>query len=429
MSGFKEVSDGNVLSPLLTSKGTLTLTPAELSLLVANSILIVSAVLLLIPISMLFVECVAALLPTRSRLKLPGNRPNIAVLIPAHNEEVGIGLTVAPLLEQLTSRDRLIVVADNCSDNTASIARGLGATVIERQDTERRGKGYALDFGVRFMADNPPDVVVIVDADCRVTPGSIERLAQLSTARNRPVQATYLFEQSASPSAKNAVSTLAIIVKNWVRLAGLNNLGMPCLLTGTGMAMPWEIIRKAPLASGNIVEDMNLGMDLAIAGHSPIFCPEARVTSVLPQKEQAAKSQRTRWEHGHLQTIKTQVPRLLKAALQTLRLDLLVLALDLLIPPLSLLVMLWLGATIASLVSLWFGTSPVPTILLGIGGILLVSAILFAWAKFARSYLPAKTLIAIPLYVLWKIPVYFAFLFKPQKAWVRTERDVPSDLP
>jgi len=405
------------------------LTPAELLIMATNGVLIAIAVLLLVPISMLFIECVAALFPSRSYFKLIDHRPSIAVLIPAHNEEVGIGSTVVPLLDQLTARDRLIVVADNCSDHTASIARELGATVIERQDAEHRGKGYALDFGVRFMAADPPDVVVIVDADCRVTPGSIERLAQLAAAHNCPVQATYLFEQSANPSAKNAVSTLAIIVKNWVRLAGLNNLGMPCLLTGTGMAMPWDIIQNAPLASGNIVEDMNLGIDLAIAGHSPIFCPEARVTSVLPQKDQAAKSQRTRWEHGHLQTIKTQVPRLLKVSLQTMRLDLLVLAWDLSIPPLSLLVMLWLAATVASLLSLWLGASQIPAMLLGVSGGLLISAILLAWAKYARAYLPAKTLIAIPLYLLWKIPVYFAFLFKPQKAWVRTERDVPSNLP
>ncbi|MBF2027629.1 MAG: glycosyltransferase [Oscillatoriales cyanobacterium C42_A2020_001] len=406
------------------------MTPAELSFVAVNSVLIAIAVLLLLPISVLFIECVAALFPNHSRSTATDTlRPRIYVLIPAHNEEAGIGATVAPLLEQLTTGDRLIVVADNCSDNTATVARELGATVIERHDPEHRGKGYALDFGVRFIANHPPDVVVIVDADCRVMPGSIERLAQLAITCNRPVQSTYLFEQSANPSPKTAVSTLAIIVKNWVRLAGLNNLGMPCLLTGTGMAMPWEIIRRAPLASGNIVEDMNLGMDLAISGYSPLFCPEARVTSVLPQKEQAAKSQRTRWEHGHLQTIKTQVPRLLKASLRTLRLDLLVLALDLLIPPLSLLVMLWLVATAISLLSLWLGASHIPAILLGIAGLLLVSAILLAWAKFARSYLPIKALLAIPLYILWKVPVYFAFLLKPQKAWVRTERDVPSDLP
>lgn len=404
-----------------------TLTPAELAIAAANTLLAVIAIVLLIPALILFVECVAALFPDRTgrgRSLSPASRPRVNVLIPAHNEEAGIRATVNTVLPQLADGDRLIVVADNCQDNTAAVARQAGATVIERQDLERRGKGYALDFGVKFMAADPPDVVMIVDADCIVEPGSVTELAQLSQQRDRPVQALYLFEVPQPLSAKSAVSTLAITVKNWVRLAGLKNLGMPCLLTGTGMAMPWAVIANAPLASGNIVEDMNLGMDLAIAGHSPLFCPTARVMSVLPQKEQAAKSQRTRWEHGHMQTMMTQMPRLFQAGIRQGRVDLLALAVDLLVPPLSLLVMFWLlGVSVAAL-GWWWGLSVLPLVSLGITGGLILIAILAAWAKYCRRELPAQTLLSIPLYILWKIPLYFAFLFKRQKAWVRTERDI-----
>lgn len=397
---------------------------AELSLVAVNVLLAAIALGLFIPGFVLFVECMAALLPSRLRSQTSQSRyPTVNILIPAHNEEAVIHETLLPLMPQLKATDRLVVVADNCNDNTALIAREVGAEVIERHDLERRGKGYALDFGVKSMADAPPDVVVIVDADCIVSSGSIDQLAQTAVDHNRPVQALYLLATPANLSPKNAISTLAFRVKNWVRLAGLHNLGMPCLLTGTGMAMPWAVAQQAPLASGNIVEDMNLGMDLAIAGYSPVFCPEACVTSVLPQKEQAAKSQRTRWEHGHLQTITTQVPRLLKASIQKSRLDLFVLALDLLVPPLSLLVMLWLIAMIVALVGVGFGASSFPAILLGMEGVLIAIAVLVAWAKYCRQELPAHTLLTIPLYILWKIPLYFAFLFKRQKAWVRTERD------
>lgn len=399
--------------------------PAESLLAIANGLLIVIAIALLIPALILFIECIAALLPGRrsSDLAQPVH-PRINVLIPAHNEESGISLTIESLLPQLKSTDQIIVVADNCSDQTATVARKAGATVIERHDLDRRGKGYALDFGIRFMENKPPDAVVIVDADCLVASGSLDQLAQLAIAQNRPTQSVYLFEAPQNPSPKVAVSTLAITVKNWVRLAGLNNLGMPCLLTGTGMAMPWPVIQQAPLASENIVEDMNLGMDLAIAGYSPLFCPNAYVTSLLPQKEQAAKQQRTRWEHGHLQTMLTQVPRLFKAAFAQQRLDLLVLGLDMLVPPLSLLVMLWLLALLLAWVGFGIGVSPLPITLLGIAGGLILIAILSAWAKYCRNQLPARTLLTVPLYVLWKIPLYFAFVFKRQKAWVRTERDV-----
>ncbi|MDP2231988.1 glycosyltransferase family 2 protein, partial [Methylotenera sp.] len=104
-------------------------------------------------------------------------RPSIAVIIPAHNEQVLIQSTITSVLSQLNQDDRLIVVADNCTDATASIARAAGAEVVERFNLQERGKGYALDFGVRHCAQNPPEVVIIVDADCQVGAKSLYRLA------------------------------------------------------------------------------------------------------------------------------------------------------------------------------------------------------------------------------------------------------------
>ena len=109
------------------------------------------------------------------------------------------------------------------------------------------------------------------------------------------------------------------------------------LMTG-GMALPWRLAGQVQLASGNVVEDMQLGIDLSLVDKSPLFLPEARVNSPLPQQQAAALTQRTRWEHGHLQTLLKHVPRLLCVALMRRRLDLAWLALDLAIPPLSLLV-------------------------------------------------------------------------------------------
>ncbi|MBD2019667.1 glycosyl transferase, partial [Leptolyngbya sp. FACHB-36] len=165
-------------------------------------------------------------------------------------------------------------------------------------------------------------------------------------------------------------------------------------------------------------------LDLAIVGHPAAFCASARVTGALPGQNHAAKSQRTRWEHGHLQTLLTQVPRLLKAALQQRRFDLVAIALDLSVPPLSLLAILWLAATAIALLASAIGGSTVPVLLLALEGGLLLVSILAAWAKFTRRELPLGTLLSVPLYVLWKIPLYLAFLVKPQTQWIRTDRDV-----
>lgn len=387
-------------------------------------VLLAIALLLLIPIFVLLIECLAALLPVRRRIETPSVRPKIAVLMPAHNEALGIEPVLTNLLPQIQPTDRLVVIADNCTDATAAVAQTTGATVIERQDANRRGKGYALDYGLQFLANNPPDVVIVVDADCMVQPGTIDRIAEAAHTMNRPVQAVYLMEQPTPAKPKDTVSTLAFLVKNWVRPQGYFNLGLPGILTGTGMAFPWSVLRRVSLASGNIVEDMQLSMDLAIEGYPTAFCPGTKVLGLLPQQEQAAKSQRTRWEHGHLQTMRSQIPPLVKAAIQQKRFDLLAIALDLSIPPLSLLVMLWAGITfvaglIGLLLQIWL-----PTTLLLVEGAMILVAILAAWWKFGRADLPARTLLAIPLYILWKIPLYFAFLIKPQTKWVRTERDV-----
>ena len=388
------------------------------------------AIAVLIPSVVLLVECGAALLPlpkTQPVQSSPTDAPNVAVLMPAHNEAAVIGQTIQRLLPHLQQPQDLVVVADNCEDATATIARSLGATVLERHDSERRGKGYALDFGLTHLASHPPDVVILMDADCDAQPGTLAQLAEDAIATGRPVQAIYLMEKPPQPQPKDAVSAFAFKVKNLVRPLGLFRVGQPCLLTGTGMAFPWQTIAAVDLASGNIVEDMKLGLDLAIAGHSPRLCPQAHVTGRLPQQQDAATSQRTRWEHGHLQTLLTECPQLLTAALIQRRFDLFTLALDLCVPPLSLLVMLWFGVTALTLVAAALGLGWLPLSLSAIAGVCLFSAILGAWAKFGRSDLPAQTLFSIPLYILWKIPLYFKFLAKPQAQWVRTERDVTAD--
>lgn len=393
-------------------------------LLVVEIVLFASALGLLVPISVLFVECSAALFPSRqTEWHAMAPRPKIDVLVPAHNEATGIGATLKTLLSQLTAQDRLVVIADNCDDETTAVACALGALVIERQELNRRGKGYALDYGLRFIAADPPEVVVVVDADCIVHPGTIDRIARLAAALARPVQATYLLTQSANAEPKDALSGLAFMIKNLVRPRGLDRLALPCLLTGTGMALPWSVIRKACLASSNIVEDMQLALDLAIAGHAPVFCLEAKVTGLLPQKKHAAKSQRTRWEHGHLQTLLTGVPQLLRASVRQKRFALLAIALDLCVPPLSLLVMIWAATMGGTLLAGGLGASWIPTTILATEGLLILISIVGAWAKFGRADLPLLTLLSVPLYILWKIPLYLAFLVRPQTEWIRTERD------
>ncbi|HLY07833.1 MAG TPA: glycosyltransferase family 2 protein [Planctomycetota bacterium] len=378
------------------------------------------------PAAIVLVECIAALWPRRPRVvpAAPAGS-SLVVLVPAHNEEAGIGETVRQILGQLETGDRLIVIADNCTDATAARAKEKGAEVLERADDRRRGKGFALAHGLESLKAAPPAIIVIIDADTQLAPGSMTALRGRTIQTNGPVQAVYLLDLPPDAGPTAGVSAFAFLVKNLVRPAGLHRLGIPCQLLGTGMAIPWTLMDIKRLATGNIVEDMQLGIDLAIDGHPPVLCLEARVTGTLPSGRKAAFIQRTRWEHGHLGTLLSQAPRLLWHALRTARPALAGMALDLAVPPLALLCLGWVLSGLASLGLALRGADRLPAILSGITGGLIGLSIILAWARHARGIVPARVLAFAPIYALWKIPLYLAFLFKRQKAWVRTPREDP----
>ena len=391
--------------------------------LLLEMLLLLGVSALAIPVAVVCIQCLAAVLPGRTpHNTTPGRRPRIAVLVPAHNEQAVLAETLEAIKAQLNTGDRLVVVADNCTDDTAHLARETGAEVVERNDAGRRGKGYALDCGIRYLEHDPPETVVVLDADCEPESGAIVRIAHQAAAIGRPVQACYTMESSGRPNTKETVSRLAFIVKNLVRPLGLKRLGMPCLLTGTGMAFPWPIIATASLADGNIVEDMNLGINLAIDGHPAILCSEARVTSRMPERPEAAAGQRKRWEHGHLHTLLNQVPRLTNHSVLKRKPSLAVMALDLSVPPLALLSLLLGLAFGGCMLAAFAGLSHYPALICAASIASLAACIAAAWFKFARRTIPVNSLLMIPLYVAWKIPIYLSFAIRRQETWVRTER-------
>jgi cellulose synthase/poly-beta-1,6-N-acetylglucosamine synthase-like glycosyltransferase len=143
-------------------------------------------------VAVFLVEVVAAVtLPQRHYLVPPcrDSSERVAVVVPAHNESIDLLPTLADIKAQLRAGDRLLVVADNCSDDTVAVAVAADAGVVVRNDSVKKGKGYALDFGLRHLGTDPPDVVIIVDADCRLADTAIDRLTAACALTNRPVQA------------------------------------------------------------------------------------------------------------------------------------------------------------------------------------------------------------------------------------------------
>jgi hypothetical protein len=346
----------------------------------------------------------------------------MAVVMPAHNEEALISETIRSIASQLPPDGRLLVVADNCTDNTARVALQAGAEVAIRRDTSRIGKGYALDYGVRILSADPPHVVIFIDADCKVDAGTLDTLATRCASTGRPVQARYSMLAPPLAGPSDRISQLAWTIKTLVRPLGSTRLELPCQLMGSGMALPFALIGDLNLATGHLAEDQKLGAELALICRPPQFVPEAHVISQLPHAESAKRQQRIRWEHGHLTIIGQFFRPLIACAVSKRSPQLLAFTLDLCLPPLSLLALSL--ALIECMTLSWFAVEG------SIGPLLASSATLAcfavslgaAWWRFGQGLISPRELTAVPAYCLSRIPSLIRFFVNRQIGWVRTER-------
>jgi cellulose synthase/poly-beta-1,6-N-acetylglucosamine synthase-like glycosyltransferase len=392
--------------------------------MVFMSVLMYLAIAILcVPVLVVLIQALSAFASANEAPACAPIGPRIAVLIPAHNEASGIAATIESVRAQLGKADRIVVVADNCSDQTASVARLAGAEVAERTNTQLRGKGYALDHGVRLIALDPPEILVIIDADCLVSSEAIARISALAAQHHRPVQAKYLMYAAKNSNALKKVAEFAWVVKNQVRPIGFQRLGLPSQLTGSGMAFPWDVIRDAPLANGHIAEDMQLGIDLASKGFPPLYCADALVSSYFPNSAEGTQTQRTRWEHGTISILLKTAPTLLFKAIRARNLQMIGMALDLLVPPIALLCMLVSAAMMAALLFAAITGLFGPAVFAALVMLGLITAVLAAWWRYGRAILPAYQLLTAIFYMLKKIPLYFRYLASRQVEWVRSKRD------
>jgi cellulose synthase/poly-beta-1,6-N-acetylglucosamine synthase-like glycosyltransferase len=389
-------------------------------------LLLAFAFIIAIPVFILFAESVAAVATTRREISTSkgGSSHRIAVLVPAHNEEIGIGPTLNGIKAQMRPEDRLVVVADNCTDNTAAIAAAARVEVTQRHDLTKVGKGYALDWGLRYLQDDPPSIVLIVDSDCRFSDGSVSILANACASTGKPVQALNLMDAPDESPIDYRVAMLAFRVKNLVRPLGLQAFNLPCQLMGTGMAFPWRVLSAANLATGSEVEDLKLGLELARTDNAPLFCPSARVLSQFPLSIEGAKSQRKRWERGHLNVIAKIIPSFLLEAIIKRNIGLLAMVFDAAVPPLTLLGLLVFLTLLLSAFGSLCGLSSLALTVSAVTAVAYASAVFVSWLRFGRDVLPLKAVISVLPYVIGKLSLYGQIFFRRRipSHWVRTAR-------
>lgn len=326
----------------------------------------------------------------------------IAVLIPAHNEELSLPITLQSLLranypQQLLS---IVVVADNCSDRTAERARALGACVLERNSATERGKGYALRFGLDHILPTAPnltapDLVVILDADCQVDTEMFRVLANRFAHGDAAVQVAVV-TRNADDGPTGFVGAIGNAFDN-ILATGKDRLGLSVPLRGSGMAFRRDLLERFPWNEYGLVEDADYAHRLARAGVRIRFESATTVRSESPASQTDLFGQRRRWRAAIFSG-----PGFLARWLDSKPLVLLQLAL-------TGLVVAWLDR---ALYYWWYGALATLTILL------------YAWVVRAVGLTPRRIrfLFAVPGIVARLALVTLGGVFRREQAWQRTRR-------
>lgn len=236
-----------------------------------------------------------------------GLRTKFCILIPAHNEEIGIRRTLASLLRELDYPESLydiIVIADNCTDETVNIVKSEGCHCLERNDPKHRGKGYALSYAFRSLASENYDAFVIVDADSVLSRNFLKVMDQRLNSGEKVIQA---YNTLSNPNA-SAITYLFLIgnlLENDLFYNAKSRLGMEVNLRGNGMCFSKEILEAYPWNSYSITEDTEYGIKLILNGIHISFAPETRVMAQQPETLKQANMQRVRWASGNIKVTRS----------------------------------------------------------------------------------------------------------------------------
>jgi len=353
-------------------------------------------------------------------------RVRFDVVVPAHDEEPGIASTVRSLLavDYPPELRRVVVVADNCTDATADCARGAGATVLVRQDAQRRGKGYALECAfASSLSDGRADAVVVVDADSDVSQNLLRAFAARLEAGAPAIQAFYGV-RNPDASWRTRLMTVALALFHLLRSLGRERLRCSTGLRGNGMCFSARVLAEVPHEAFSIVEDLEYGIRLGIAGHRVHFAAEAQVLGDMAVGGKAASVQRRRWEGGRLQMARQFGFPVLWRGVRAGDRVLVDLGLDLLVPPLAYLAAAAVAGTTASVGASWLaGRTLWPVWPWAASLASLVLYVARGWWLSGTGIRGLLGLVGAPVYLVWKLGLMMRSRGESGKAWVRTPRD------
>lgn len=231
-----------------------------------------------------------------------------AVMIPARNEE-GV---IEHLIDSIKRQDYpgelidIFVIADNCTDNTAEIARVSGAKVLERQ-SDRIGKGYALNFAIREIMDRHDkgyEAFVVFDADNLVDRNFFRAMNRQFDSGDRIIT-SYRSSKNFGTSWIASASALWYLRESRFLNAARNVLHSSCMISGTGFLVARDILEKNHGWKHHLLtEDIEFSVDSVVHGEKVAFCEEAVIYDEQPVTLRQFWAQRLRWAKGFYQVFR-----------------------------------------------------------------------------------------------------------------------------
>ena len=238
-------------------------------------------------------------------------------IIPAHNEEAVVANLVESLKNQTYNKDLydIYVIADNCTDNTARVARDAGAIVYERFDETKKTKGYALNWFLqqKIKENAPYDAFFVFDADNIVDKNFIKNMNKKLCQGEDVVQG---YRDIKNPSDNWITAGYAIFYWQMHRFYHLAryNIGLSPLLNGTGFMVKFDVIKPQGWDTETLTEDIEFSLKRIIKGKKLGWATDAIVYDEQPTGFRQSWSQRSRWTVGHIQCIKKYTKDLAIAA-------------------------------------------------------------------------------------------------------------------
>lgn len=348
------------------------------------------------------------------------------VLIPAHNEEKSIRDTVQSCsgLDYPRHLLKIVVVADNCQDETARVAREGGAVCWERTDDQRRGKGHALAWGIERVLAEGCDAVVVLDADCVIDRDALSVFDRYLTGGARVIQAACV-ALNPDESAISYAIAIGNALENDLFLYPKSRLGLAVFLGGTGMVLDCRLLEARPWRAHSIAEDVEYGLGLLQDGVCVHFVREAGIRTIVPSRPEQLRVQRDRWAAGNLSFGKTHAIRLVADGLRHRDRAMIDAGWTLFVQSRPLVLAVLVAATALAVASRW-AAGPESTLVLvavavlwALQALIVLAGILLLGLSLRRCFL----LLGLPAVIAGLVGISLRGMLKsPAGSWVRTPR-------